>query len=94
MISQIVLFAFAAFFLLNVFCEVSKTHVALACERVVHSKCSSQTVLCMSALSKLKVVPEQLLIVWMNAVFNDALSTLDWVLSAEVGNKRYAGFPK
>ena len=70
--------------LFDVFSKVGKLHVALACQRVVHGEGGRQIVTGLTHLRNLQVVPKQLLVVGVSAVFDDALSTLDGALATQV----------
>ena len=73
------------FSLFHVLGKVGEVHVALAHESVVEGKGSREVVACLSHLRNLQVVPQQLTIVGVGAVFDDALRTLYWALAAKVG---------
>ena len=74
------------FLLFDVFCEVCQLHVALARQRVVHGEGGRQVVTRLSHLRDLQVVPQQLLVVGMSTVLDDALGTLCRRLATQVGN--------
>jgi len=72
--------------LLYVLREVRELHVTLASQRVVHGEGCRQVVTRLTHLGNLQVVPQELLVVGMCTVLDDALSTLDGTLAAQVGN--------
>ena len=45
-----------------------------------------EVVACLSHFGNLQIVPQQLTIVGMSAVFDDTLCTLDWALATKVGH--------
>ena len=79
-------FFIGVYCLFHIFCEVSQVHVALTSQGVVHSEGSSQVVTGLSHLGDLQVIPQQLLVVGVSSVLDDALSTLSRTLSTQVGN--------
>ena len=72
--------------LLDVLCKVRQLHVTLAGQRVVHGEGCRQVMTGLSHLGNLQVVPQELLVVGVCTVLDDALSTLDGTLAAQVGN--------
>ena len=72
--------------LLHILREVRQVHVAFACQRIVHGEGGSEAVAGMSARTQLQVIPQQLLVVGMCAVFDDGLCTLHGALATKVGN--------
>ena len=61
-------------------------HVALASQRVVHGEGGSEVVTSLTHLRNLQVVPQQLLVVGVCTVLDDALGTLCRALATQVGN--------
>ena len=66
------------------FAEVHLVHVALLDEGVVECVGGSEVVPRLTLLRNLEVVPEELLVVRMCAVFDDGMSTLDGALTTQV----------
>ena len=73
-------------FLLYILCKVGQVHVALASQRVVHGEGGGEVVTGLTHLRNLQVVPQQLLVVGVCTVLDDALSTLCRRLATQVGN--------
>ena len=67
------------------FAEVHLVHVALLDESVVECVGGSEVVPRLTLLRDLEVVPEELLVVRMCAVFDDGMSTFDRALTTQVG---------
>ena len=72
--------------LFHVLSEIGQVHVALACQCVVHGESGGQIMVGMTALGNLQVIPQQLFVVGVSTVLDDALCALHGALSTEVSH--------
>ena len=52
----------------------------------MHSQCAAQGVRCMSGLKHLQVLVQQWAVLWIHAVVDDLVSTLDRALTTQISN--------
>ena len=69
--------------------EVCEVHVSFSGQCVVECECCCEVVLCVSSVGNFEIVPEQLFVVGVCAVFNDELCALHGAFSSEVGNSLF-----
>ena len=72
--------------LFHVLSIIREMHVTLTDESVMERECCRQVVMCLTALCNLELIPQELLVIGMSAVLDDALCTLHRTLATKVGN--------